>query len=171
MQKRDRVDVAKDMLSKVDSDPSFIKRIITGDETWIYEYDTHSRHQASEWRSPNEPWPKKPRRFQSKKKVMLTVFMDNRSVVHHEFLPEGQTVNKEYYLGVMRFCTTITHRRTMPSLSVSIWLKTKQIPSNNHRIHLILLPATFSYSVDSRNRSAERVTAPEMRSWKNRRWL
>ena len=29
----------------------------------------------------------------------------------------------------------------------------------------------FSYSVDSRNRSAERVTAPEMRSWKNRRWL
>ena len=25
-----------------------IKRIITGDETWIYEYDTHFRHQASE---------------------------------------------------------------------------------------------------------------------------
>ena len=47
MQKRDRVDVAKDMLSKVDSDPSSIKRIITGDETWIY-YDTHSSHQASE---------------------------------------------------------------------------------------------------------------------------
>ena len=38
MQKRDRVDVAKDMLSKVDSDPSFIKRIITGDEfSWITE--------------------------------------------------------------------------------------------------------------------------------------
>ena len=190
MQKRDRVDVAKDMLSKLDSDPSFIKRIITGDETWIYEYDTHFRHQASEWCSPNEPRPKKPRHFQSKKKVMLTVFMDYRGVVDHEFLPEGQTVNKEYYLGVMRrlreairqkdricgqitrgFCTTITHRRTMPSLSVSIWLKTKRIPSNNHRIHLIWLPATFSYSVDSRNCSAERVTAPEMRSWKNRRRL
>ena len=102
MQKRDRVDVAKNMLSKVDSDPSFIKRIIAGDETWIYKYDTHSRYQASEWRSPNKPRPKKPRRFQSKKKVMLTVFMDYRGFVHHEFLPEGQTVNKEYYLGVMR---------------------------------------------------------------------
>ena len=33
---------------------------------------------------------------------MLTVFMDYRGVVHYEFLPEGQTVNKEYYLGVMR---------------------------------------------------------------------
>jgi len=72
-QKRDRVDIAKDMISKAESDPTFIKRIITGDETWVYEYDTQSRHQASEWRAPNEPRPKEPRRFQSKKKAMLTV--------------------------------------------------------------------------------------------------
>lgn len=90
------------MISKAESDPIFIKRIITGDETWVYEYDTQSRHQASEWRAPNEPRPKKSRRFQSKKKAMLTVFMDHNGIVHHEFLPEGQTVNKEYYLGVMR---------------------------------------------------------------------
>ena len=193
MQKRDRVDVAKDMLSKVDSDPSFIKRIITGDETWIYGYDAHSRHQASEWRSPNEPRPKKPRRFQSQKKVMLTVFMDYRGVVHHEFLPGGQTVNKEYYLGVMRRLreeirqkrpdlwannSWILHHDNAPLHNaiairehLAKWLKTKRIPSNNHRIYLIWLPETFSYSVDSRNRFAGRVTAPEMRSWKNRRWL
>ena len=48
------------------------------------------------------------------------------------------------------FCTTITHRRIIPSLSVRIWLTTKRIPSNNHRIHLIWLPATFSYSANSR---------------------
>ena len=103
------------MLFKVDSDLSFIKRIINGDETWIYEYDTHSRHQASEWRSPNESRPKKPRLFLSKKKVMLTVFMDYRGVVHHEFLPEGQTVNKEYYLGVMRR-SRIAIRQKRPDL-------------------------------------------------------
>jgi len=28
--------------------------------------------------------------------------MDYNGIVHHEFLPEGQTVNKEYYLDVMR---------------------------------------------------------------------
>ena len=33
---------------------------------------------------------------------MLTVFFDYRGVVHYEFLPPGQTVNKEYYLSVMR---------------------------------------------------------------------
>ena len=89
IQKRNHFDVAKDMLSKVDSDPSFIKRIITGDETWIYEYDTLFRHQASEWRSLNEPRPKKTTSFSVEKKVMLTVFMDYRGVLHHEFLPEG----------------------------------------------------------------------------------
>ena len=108
MQKRDRNDVAKDMLSKVDSDPAFIKWIINGDETWIYEYDTHSRHQASD-----EPRPKNPRLFQLKKKVMLTVFMDYSGVVHHEFLPEGQTVNKEYYLSVIRrLCEEIRQERS-----------------------------------------------------------
>ena len=30
--------------------------------------------------------------------------------------------------------------------------KKKRIPSNNHRIYQIWLPATFSYSVDSSNR-------------------
>jgi len=33
MQKRDRVDVAKDMICEAEFDPTFIKRIITGDET------------------------------------------------------------------------------------------------------------------------------------------
>lgn len=35
-------------------------------------------------------------------KVLLTVFFDCRGVVHYEFLPQGRTVNKEYYLQVMR---------------------------------------------------------------------
>jgi len=35
-------------------------------------------------------------------KVLLTVFFNIRGVVHSEFLPVGQTVNKQYYLGVMK---------------------------------------------------------------------
>lgn len=102
LQKMTRVEISKEMLSNVDLDETFIKRIISGDETWVYEYDTQTKHQSSQWQSPKDPKPKKSRRFQSRKKVMLTVFIDYNGVVHHEFLPEGQTVNKEYYLGVMR---------------------------------------------------------------------
>ena len=46
-------------------------------------------------------------------KVLLTIFLDCNDVVHHEFLPEGRTVNKEYYLEVMRrLRETIRQKRT-----------------------------------------------------------
>ncbi|CAK9827582.1 Mariner Mos1 transposase [Anthophora retusa] len=102
LQKEHRKAVAEDMILRVSSDFTFMKRIITGDETWVYEYDMQTSQQSSEYRLENEPNPKKPRQSRSKIKVMLTVFFDYRGVVHSEFLPDGQTVNKEYYLSVMR---------------------------------------------------------------------
>ena len=102
LQKLNRVRIAEDMLEQASSDPTFMKRIVTGDETWVYEFDTQTSQQASEWRLPTEPKPKRARQTRSKLKVMLTVFFDYRGVVHSEFLPEGQMVNKDYYLSVMR---------------------------------------------------------------------
>ena len=57
--------------------------------------DSLARHFGS-------PRPKKARQVRSNVKVSLTVFFDCRGVVHHEFLPQGKTVNKKYYLQVMR---------------------------------------------------------------------
>ena len=102
LQKERRVEVTKEMLANVADDPTFIKRIIIGDETWVYEYNVETALQSSEWSAKNEPKPKKPRQNWSKIKVMLIVFFDCCGVVHHEFVPEGQTVNKEYYLAVLR---------------------------------------------------------------------
>lgn len=102
LQKQHRVEVAKQMIANADSDPTFMERIITGDETWVYEFDMLTSQQSSEWRAEDEPKPKKSRQSRSKIKVLLTVFFDFRGVVHSEFLPEGRTVNKEYYLQVMR---------------------------------------------------------------------
>lgn len=102
LQKQRRIDVSKEMIFNAESDPTFMERIITGDETWVYEYDMPTTQQSSEWRAKNEPKPKKPRQSRSKVKVLLTVFFDYHGVVHSEFLPAGQTVNKEYYLSVMK---------------------------------------------------------------------
>jgi len=33
---------------------------------------------------------------------MLTIFFDSHGVVHHKYAPQGQNVNKEYYLEVLR---------------------------------------------------------------------
>ena len=74
------------MLERVNSNPTFIKRIVTGNETWVYEFDMQTSQQASEWGLSTEPKSIKPHQSRSKIKVMFTVFFDYRGVVHLEFL-------------------------------------------------------------------------------------
>ena len=47
LQKERRVEVAKEMLDNVTDGPTFIKRIIIGDKTWVYEYDVETVQQYS----------------------------------------------------------------------------------------------------------------------------
>lgn len=35
-------------------------------------------------------------------KVMLTVFFDILEAIHQEFLPDGQTINRSYYLELSK---------------------------------------------------------------------
>lgn len=99
LEKQRRVEVCETMLSDYHDK---MKCMITGDETWIYAYDPKVTDQSSEYRAKGEARPKRSRRSRSKIKVMLTIFFDYRGVVYYEFLPANQTVNKEYYLSVMR---------------------------------------------------------------------
>ncbi|UYV61163.1 hypothetical protein LAZ67_1003663 [Cordylochernes scorpioides] len=101
-QKQHRMNIANEMLDSVRNDPNLLQRVITGDEAWVYGYDVETKAQSSQWKLPHEPRPKKARQVRANVKVLLTVFFDCRGVVHHEFLPQGRTVNKEYYLQVMR---------------------------------------------------------------------
>ncbi|UYV80894.1 hypothetical protein LAZ67_19002117 [Cordylochernes scorpioides] len=89
-------------LEATTDDPELLKRVITGDETWIYGFDSETTQQASEWRFKNEPRPKKARKAPSKVKVMLTVFFDYQGIVHHEFKQQGSTITADSYLGVLR---------------------------------------------------------------------
>ena len=58
------------------------------------------------------PEAKKARQVRSNVKVILTVFFDSRGVVHHEYAPQGQNINKEYYLEVLRrFRDAVRHKR------------------------------------------------------------
>ena len=47
-QKPLRVEICHDVLLKWDDDPSFLSRIITGDETWVYGYDPQTKQQSSQ---------------------------------------------------------------------------------------------------------------------------
>uniref|UniRef100_A0A182VSN7 Mariner Mos1 transposase n=1 Tax=Anopheles minimus TaxID=112268 RepID=A0A182VSN7_9DIPT len=71
-----------------------LKSIIIGDETWIYAYDPETTDQSCEYRSPNEPRPKKSCQSRSKIKMMLTAFFDSGGEVHKEFLPRAKRWTK-----------------------------------------------------------------------------
>ncbi len=75
--------------------------IITGDESWFFAYDPKTKRQRSEWCGPNTPPSEKFRFQKSSVKTMLILFFDSKSVVHHEYIPEGQTVNATFYVQVL----------------------------------------------------------------------
>ena len=49
----------------------------------------------------NPPHPKKAKMSKSKIKTMLICFFNSQGVVHKEFVPQGQTVNTQYYPEVL----------------------------------------------------------------------
>lgn len=82
-----------------------MKRIITEGETWIYAYDRQTANEWSKYLAKGEPRPKKTSQTHSKIKVISTVISDYRGVVHYEFFPNDQTVNKVHCLSVI--CLTL----------------------------------------------------------------
>ena len=44
----------------------------------------------------------KVRQVRSNVRTMLICFFDIQVIVHREFVPRGQTVNQEFYLGVLK---------------------------------------------------------------------
>jgi len=76
--------------------------VITGDECWVYGYDPETKQMSSQWSSSSSPRPKKARQVKSNIKTTLIAFFDIDGLVLHEFIPTGQTVNKEFYKTVLQ---------------------------------------------------------------------
>ena len=46
-QKTRRMTIAQEILNDVNDDPDLLKRVITGDESWVYGYDVKTKAQSS----------------------------------------------------------------------------------------------------------------------------
>ncbi|UYV60948.1 hypothetical protein LAZ67_1002906 [Cordylochernes scorpioides] len=103
-------------------DPELLKRVITGDEIWIYGFDSETNQQASERCFKNEPRPKKAGKAPKKVKVMLTVFFDYQGIVHHEFQQQGSTITVDSYLGVLRRLREAIRQKLPELLRSKSWI-------------------------------------------------
>src|SRR5215468_520408 len=101
-QKQQRVNVCTGLRQLASNDETFLSRVITGDESWVYGYDPETKRQSSQWKSPTSPRPKKARQVKSNLKSMIITFFDINGIVHKEFVPTGQTVNSGFYCEVLR---------------------------------------------------------------------
>jgi len=73
-QKAKRRNVCLDLLDRLEREPEFFSRVITGGESWISEYDPETKRQSREWHTANSPRPKKSRMSKSKIKSMHVGF-------------------------------------------------------------------------------------------------
>ncbi|UYV60373.1 hypothetical protein LAZ67_1000972 [Cordylochernes scorpioides] len=85
-QKELRVLRCKELLDLIQNEPGFLNSVVTGDESWMFEYDPESKRQSCAWHTKSSPRPKKARMSKSRIKTMIT----------------GQTVNSAFYLEVLR---------------------------------------------------------------------
>ena len=58
-QKANRRDVCLDLLDRLEREPEFFSHVITGDESWILEYDPETKYQSQSGTLQNLPVPRK----------------------------------------------------------------------------------------------------------------
>ena len=86
------------LLKIVADEDRFFDRIITGDETWVYQYDPETKQQSKPWLPRGSSGPIKFKSERSVKKVMAIVFWDSKGVVLVDFLEDKKTVTGAYYV-------------------------------------------------------------------------
>ena len=123
-QKDDRVSICTDLRDRAQNDPNFM---------------------SSQWSTSSSPRPKKARQVKSNIKTMLIAFFNIDGLVHHELVPTGQTVNKEFFKTVLhRFRDAV--RRLLPENWRSWILHHDNAPAHNLPTPRTLLRVTSSCS-------------------------
>ena len=86
-QKQQCVNVCTKLCQLASDDETFLSRVITGDESWVYSYNPETKHQSSQWKSTTSQRPKKARQVTSNLTSMIITFFDIKGIVHKEFVP------------------------------------------------------------------------------------
>ena len=48
------MNIVQEMLTTFNDAPDFLQKIITGDGSWVYDYDIETKAQSSQWKRPEE---------------------------------------------------------------------------------------------------------------------
>lgn len=102
LQRMNRVECCQELLQLIEANPiQSLSRVVTGDESWIYNYDPLTQVEAKVWKRSGEPTPTRPRQQRSIGKVMMTIFWDKDGILLTDYLAHGSTINGQYYASLI----------------------------------------------------------------------
>ena len=78
----------------VNEGETFLKRTVTGYETWNHHIGPDSKRQSMEWKHSDSPVKEKFKSQPSTDKVMLTFFWDSQEPMLQQQVEKGSTVKK-----------------------------------------------------------------------------
>ena len=176
-QKERRCHDSWEMVDLINSDPAVLDALVTCDQSWIYCNGLETKRQSSQWLSQTQEGQTEqihPQTFDD------PFFFDSTGMIYMHWVPTWQTVNKEYYIEVLREFRK-TFRRNRPALFKSGQRHFRQDDAPDHNSILVtdylikmgisppiiqtLLPVTFGYSLSSR-KNKEAVVMRQLRRWK-----
>lgn len=135
LQKSDRVETSRQNLALYnENSEDFLRRLVTGDETWLHHYDPESKQESMQWRHRDSPPPVKYRSVPSAKKVMATIFWDVKGLLLIDYLPHGTTITGDYYAGLLRNLRDSIKQNRRGKLSAGVLLLHDNAPVHRARI-------------------------------------
>ena len=89
-----------------------LNNIITIDETWVRAYKPELKRQSAKWRHEGSPRRQKFRHNPSPVKLMVMLAYDVQGVILCHFVPQGETVNAQYYAAYLQnhLSRTVRHK-------------------------------------------------------------
>ena len=74
-QKANWLEICQDLLGRLETEPDFLDKVITGDESWVLDYDPETKRQSAEWHTKSSSRPKKACMSRSRVKTVIIVFL------------------------------------------------------------------------------------------------
>lgn len=135
-QKQIRLNCATQLLTRFQNDKDdFLDKIVTLDQTWIHHYDPESKRQSMQWKTRDEPPPKKSKKVRSSAgKIILITFWDSKGVILTDYLQHGQTYNGQYHSILLGNLREKIKQKRRGNLSKGILLLQDNAPAHTSQI-------------------------------------
>jgi len=122
----------------------FVKRIVTGDETWINHYDPETNRKACIGRRYSYPSPRKFKVQASAGKIMCTVFWDAEGILLMDSMPHKVTVTGVNYANLLRKLFVAVKKKCRGKLTqVPLLLRDNASAHRSHVAQAVVLECGF----------------------------